>query len=76
MFNNTKKMRKKVIQNRFKEYYQSLSEEERVTIRDKFLEQSGIVYSSWYGKLQRNGFSKLELLALGKICNQNFINLI
>ena len=67
-------MRKKVIKNWFKEYYQNLSEEERVNVRDKFLEQSGIVYSSWYGKLQRNGFSRLELLTLGKICNQNFIN--
>ncbi len=67
-------MRKKVIKNWFKEYYQNLSEEERVNVRDKFLEQSGIVYSSWYGKLQRNGFTRLELLTLGKICNQNFIN--
>lgn len=67
-------MRKKEIKNRFKEYYQNLSEEERVSVRDKFLEQSGIVYSSWYGKLQRNGFSKLELLKLGEICNQDFIN--
>lgn len=67
-------MRKKAIKNRFKEYYQNLSEEERVKVRDKFLEQSGIVYSSWYGKLQRNGFSRLELLTLGKICNQNFFN--
>ena len=67
-------MRKKVIKNWFKEYYQNLSEEERVNVRDKFLEQSGIVYSSWYGKLQRNGFSRLELLTLGKICNQNFFN--
>lgn len=67
-------MRKKAIKNRFKEYYQNLSEEERVNVRDKFLEQSGIVYSSWYGKLQRNGFSRLELLTLGKICNQNFFN--
>lgn len=67
-------MRKKVIKNWFKEYYQNLSEEERVNVRDKFLEQSGIVYSSWYGKLQRNGFTRLELLTLGKICKQNFIN--
>ena len=67
-------MRKKVIKNWFKEYYQNLSEEERVNVRDKFLEQSGIVYSSWYGKLQRNGFTRLELLTLGEICNQNFIN--
>lgn len=67
-------MRKKVIKNWFKEYYQNLSEEERVNVRDKFLEQSGIVYSSWYGKLQRNSFTRLELLTLGKICNQNFIN--
>ena len=29
---------------------------------------------SWYGKLQRNGFTRLELLTLGKICDQNFIN--
>lgn len=67
-------MRKKVIKNWFKEYYRNLSEEERVNVRDKFLEQSGIVYSSWYGKLQRNSFTRLELLTLGKICNQNFIN--
>ncbi len=67
-------MRKKVIKNWFKEYYQNLSEEERVNVRDKFLEQSGIVYSSWYGKLQRNGFTRLELLTLGEICKQNFIN--
>lgn len=45
-----------------------------MSVRDKFLEQSGFVYSSWYGKLQRNGFSKLELLKLGEICNQDFIN--
>lgn len=65
-------MRKKVIENGFKSYYQNLPEEERVRVRDEFLAKSGRVYSTWYGKLQRDSFSKLELIVLGEITGKNF----
>ena len=73
-FNISKKMRKKVIENGFKSYYQNLPEEERVRVRDEFLSRSGLVYSSWYGKLQRDAFSKLELESLQEICKKKFIS--
>lgn len=64
-------MSKKVKKN-FKQYYFSLPEKERFAIRDEFLRQSKIPYPTWYSKIYRGKFSRLELNALGSISGFEF----
>ena len=65
---------KKVIKKDLKEYLSSLSEQERVEIRDTFLEMTGLSYPSWYNKISgRCAFSKLEIATLGNICKVQFV---
>lgn len=54
---------------KFKEYFSGLDTCERVRIRDRFLEETGLAYPSWYTKMNNVSFSKLELRALSDICS-------
>lgn len=56
----------------FKYHYNSLTEVERIKVRDEFLNRSGISYTTFYGKINCNRFSKLEREALDNICQINF----
>jgi len=56
----------------FKDYYSKLSSEEKAKVRDAFLEATDIKYISWYTKVRRGTFSKLEKRELSKICNITF----
>jgi len=65
---------RKVIKKDLKEYLNGLSEQERVEIRDTFLEMTGLSYPSWYNKISgRCSFSKLEIATLGNICKVQFV---
>lgn len=44
----------------FKEWYNSLSSDEKSEFRDAFLAASGLKYPSFYSKLARGVFSLLE----------------
>jgi len=44
----------------FKEWYNSLSSEEKSKFRDSFLTASGLKYPSFYSKLARGAFSRFE----------------
>ena len=66
---------KKAIKKDVKEFLKGLSEEERLRIRDEFLEATKLSYPSWYNKFSGNiKFSHLELVTLGNICNENFVD--
>lgn len=58
----------------FKEYLKTLDEKERLRIREEFLALTGLAYPSWYVKTSSGGFSRLELLALEKICGEKFVD--
>lgn len=64
-------MDKKVKKN-FKEHYFSLPEKERLSVRDEFIKQSMIPYPTWYSKIHRGKFSRLELNTLQSICGVEF----
>lgn len=65
---------KKTTKKDVKEFLKGLSEEERLKIRDEFLRVTKLSYPSWYNKFSGNiKFSHLELVTLGKICNENFV---
>lgn len=59
----------------FEDHYKGLSEKERIEIRDKFLEATGLSYPSWYGKIRTFSFSKLEQKELFAICGLAFDNI-
>ncbi|MDR1981519.1 MAG: hypothetical protein LBQ39_07875 [Tannerellaceae bacterium] len=57
----------------FKGYYESLSRDERVEIRDSIISSCEMNFSTFYGKLQGNGFFRpLEIREIERICNQSF----
>lgn len=56
----------------FKYYYEGLSEDDKIGIRDSFLMASGLAYTSFYHKLRNDKFSKLEQSKLEELCNQKF----
>ncbi len=61
----------KTAEKTFEDHYKGLSEKERVEVRDKFLEKTGLSYPSWYGKIRNMNFTKLEMTALCDICGIN-----
>ena len=66
---------KKTIKKDFKEYLKGLDEKDRLRVRAEFLKMTGLSYPTWYGKISGNGnFSRLELITLGKICGENFVD--
>ena len=66
---------KKTTKKDVREFLKELNEEERVRVRDEFLNVSGLAYPSWYNKISgKVKFSRLELMTLGSICNVNFLD--
>jgi len=63
---------KKSTNKKFSEFYKELTVQERVNVRDAFLDKSGLRYPSWYSKIKEGQFSKLELDALSEICGVEF----
>lgn len=63
-------MEEKVL--KFIKYYRGLGVEKRTSIRDSFLEKTGLRYPAWYAKLRRKAFSPLELTALSEISGVDF----
>lgn len=53
-------------------FYKEQDEESRVRIRECFLEKTGLSYPSWYSKISRKAFSRLEMEALSNICQKDF----
>ena len=53
-------------------YYKSFDTDKKRMIREAFLERTSLSYPSWYSKLARKRFSKLELEVLVKICGVVF----
>lgn len=62
----------KKVKKNFKQHYFSLPEKERFEVRDKFLAESMIPYPTWYSKIYRGKFSRLELNTLENICGVQF----
>jgi hypothetical protein len=58
----------------FLEYFRSLNERERVKVRDEFLQMTGLKYPSWYAKMSSGNFRKMDLIALGMICKEEFVD--
>ena len=58
----------------FLEYFRSLNERERVKVRDEFLQMTGLKYPSWYAKMSSGNFRKMDLIALGMICKEKFVD--
>lgn len=58
----------------FLEYFRGLSESERVKVRDEFLKMTGLKYPSWYAKMSSGNFRKMDLIALGMICKEKFVD--
>ena len=54
----------------FREWYDSLEPLENREFRNEFIRVSGIQFSTFYTKLQRNSFSKLEKEAIQKLIGE------
>ena len=55
-------------ENHFKKYYESIPERARVEIRDKFLQESGLPFATFYQKLGgRLPWKKLERKCMSEI---------
>ena len=54
----------------FREWYDSLEPLEKREFRNEFIRVSGIQFSTFYPKLQRNSFSKLEKEAIQKLIGE------
>ncbi len=48
----------------FKNYYQSLNEKDKVKIRNKIIHECGFSLSTFYYKLNKSKFKKLEILQI------------
>ncbi|MDR1939027.1 MAG: hypothetical protein LBQ73_11110 [Tannerellaceae bacterium] len=58
----------------FRGYYETLSIEERVKLRNEIISSCEMNFSTFYGKLQGNGiFRPLEIREIERICEQSFI---
>lgn len=56
----------------FKNYYKSLNRDARIDIRDRFMEETGLSYPTFYAKVSRIGFSRLEQQLINKLAGQVF----
>lgn len=56
----------------FKYHYDKLSEEEKSEVRNEFLKASELSYTTFYSKLRKGNFSRLEKNKLEEICNVKF----
>lgn len=55
----------------FTEYYNSLSEDEKTTLREKVTPKY-MAYTSFYHKIRNKAFTELEIEKLEEITNQKF----
>lgn len=55
----------------FKDFYNSLPDEEKKEVRNQFLGKSGISYPGFYKKMKDGSFSPLEMEVLASICKTN-----
>lgn len=53
----------------FKDYYDSLSDVDKETVRNLILSESGMSYPTFYYKLRNGTFKPLELRLINKIIN-------
>lgn len=53
----------------FKDYYDSLSDADKETVRNLILSESGMSYPTFYYKLRNGTFKPLELRLINKIIN-------
>lgn len=51
----------------FKDYYDSLSDADKETVRNRILSESGMSYTTFYYKLRNDSFKPLETRLIGKI---------
>lgn len=53
----------------FKDYYDSLSDADKETVRNQILSESGMSYTTFYYKLRNDSFKPLEVRLIRKIIN-------
>lgn len=58
----------------FKDYYTSLSDAEKETLRNFILSESGMSYTTFYYKLRNNSFKPLEDRLIQRILEKEFMN--
>ncbi len=58
----------------FKDYYRSLSDTEKETLRNLILLESGMSYTTFYYKLRNNSFKPLEDKLIQGILEKEFVN--
>lgn len=51
----------------FKDYYDTLSDADKETVRNQILSESGMSYTTFYYKLRKNSFKPLEVRLIRKI---------
>lgn len=56
----------------FQDYYKSLNRDARIDIRDRFMEETGLSYPTFYAKVSRIGFSRLEQQLINRLSGQVF----
>lgn len=56
----------------FFDHYTSLTEKDKVFFRDRFLHISGMTYATFYNRLRKNNWTKLEQKALDEVFNYSF----
>lgn len=56
----------------FKDYYKSLNRDARIDIRDRFMQETGLSYPTFYAKVSRIGFSRLEQQLINRLSGQVF----
>ena len=53
----------------FKDYYDTLSDDAKETVRNRILGESGMSYTTFYYKLRNNTFKPLERKLIDNIIN-------
>lgn len=53
----------------FKDYYNSLSEEDKTILRERILSESGMAYTTFYYKLRFESWKPLERTLINNIIN-------
>lgn len=56
----------------FQDYYKTMCRDARIDLRNKFMEETGISYPSFYAKVSRIGFNRLEQQLLNKLAGKVF----
>ena len=56
----------------FKNYWEALSAEKKVQLRDEFMGRSGIPYTTFYYRLNKMSFMRLEQRLLNELCGIDF----